>query len=119
MKVSSLENSKEIEVSHNSKIKKRVLVADGEIEHITNFSRAVFPVGETVDAHSHSDMTEVFFVESGEGLILVDGKHTVLQTGVCITVEPDEVHQLSNTGAGELVLLYFGLETTNADKQVA
>ncbi|MEE9355679.1 MAG: cupin domain-containing protein [Methylococcaceae bacterium] len=109
MKISTLDQAKQQEVSHNAAIKKRTLVQNGEIEHITHFSEAVFPPGEIAYAHSHQDMTEVFFIKSGTGLITVDNQPIALQSGMCITVEPHEVHELKNTGSTNLVVMYFGV----------
>jgi len=109
MKVTSLNRIAEQAVSHNANIKKQAMIQPGDIPHITNFSRAVFPVGERVQPHRHEDMTEVFFVESGEGLITIDGTTYPLLPGGCITVEPKEEHSLSNTGTQPLALIYFGI----------
>ncbi len=109
MRISALENTAETEVSHNPRIKKKVLISAGEIPYITNFSRAVFPAGEVAPGHSHRDMTEVFFVESGRGEICVNGNNVELRPGTCVTVEPTESHELRNTGTSDLVVLYFGV----------
>ncbi|MFT2091522.1 cupin domain-containing protein [Paraglaciecola sp. 2405UD69-4] len=111
MKISALKDIKISDVSHNSQIKKKVLVANGDIPHITNFSRAVFPPGELASAHSHSDMTEVFFIESGTGIISVNGKDIPLEAGMCITIEPNDIHELNNTSTQDLTVIYFGVET--------
>lgn len=111
MKITSLENIQESDVSHNSLIKKKVLVSNGDIPHITYFSKAVFPPGEVANAHSHSDMTEVFFIESGTGVITVNGDDIPLEAGMCVTIEPHDLHELNNTGPTDLVVLYFGIET--------
>jgi len=96
-------------VSHNAKIRKHVLVSGGEIENVTGFSVAVFPPGEIAHEHSHSDMAEVFFIQSGTGTISVDGQPVSLRPGQCVTVEPQERHELSNTGSTDMVVLYFGI----------
>lgn len=57
MKTCSLDTLGAIPLSHNPRISKKVMIAKGEIDGITNFSRAVFPPGETVNAHAHPDMT--------------------------------------------------------------
>jgi mannose-6-phosphate isomerase-like protein (cupin superfamily) len=54
-------------------------------------------------------MCEVFFVESGSGIIRIDGQEYPLQPGTCIAVEPGEVHEIVNSGTTDLVLTYFGL----------
>jgi len=40
---------------HNPRIKKRLMIAPGEVDFLSHFSRAIFPVGETVQAHCHDD----------------------------------------------------------------
>ena len=96
-------------VSHNPRIRKQVMIRWGEMEPLTNFSQAVFPPGEVANAHAHSDMTEVFFIESGSGEIAVDERVYPLSAGSCIVVEPGETHELRNTGSTDLVVTYFGL----------
>ena len=97
------------DVSHNVSIKKQLIIPNGQIPHLTNFSRAVFPPGEIAHAHNHGDMTEVFFVESGCGEMAVDDQVIAMNPGSCITIEPTEIHELRNTAETELVVLYFGI----------
>lgn len=111
MKISSLHSTEECEVSHNPKIKKHVLVQNGEIENITNLSEATFPPGETAYAHSHRDMTEIFFIKSGNGSISVNDRTILLHEGMCVTIEPNEVHELINTGVTDMVVMCFGIKT--------
>jgi len=56
-------------------------------------------------------MYEVFLVVSGAGRIEVAGRAHALAAGTCVTVEPGESHEITNTGAAELVLVYFGVES--------
>lgn len=114
MKVNSLAVVIEQGVSHNARIRKRVLIADTQIQHVTNFAQAVFPPGEIAVAHHHDDMTEVFFVESGEGCMLVDDEPVAISAGVCVTVERGEVHEIQNTGSDNLIITYFGIRTSPA-----
>jgi quercetin dioxygenase-like cupin family protein len=99
------------QVSHNPAIEKKVMLRLGDLPHLTNFSQARFAPGQLAAAHSHSDMCEVFFVESGAGQITVDGQVYSLTVGVCVAIEAGEVHEVSNTGSEELVLTYFGLRS--------
>ena len=85
-------------------------MSNGEIDNVTNFSLAIFPPGEIAHAHSHSDMTEVFFIKSGTGVITVNEKSIILNEGMCVTVEPNEMHELKNTGSTNMVVVYFGIE---------
>lgn len=97
-------------VSHNPDIKKRVMLRRGQLPHLTNFSQSSIAPRQTVGAHAHTGMFEVFFVASGEGRIKIDEEEYVLRAGTCVAVEPGEAHEISNTGATDLVLLYFGIE---------
>lgn len=109
MKQTALSQIPEESVSHNPAIKKKVMLRLGDLPHLTNFSQARFAPGQVAAAHAHYDMCEVFFVEAGDGVIRIDGQDYPLQAGVCIAVEPGEVHEVLNTGSEALVLTYFGL----------
>ncbi len=110
MKIISLSNLPEQGVSHNSEIKKKVMLRDGEIPHVSSFSQARLRAGQVAGAHAHEDMYEIFFVEEGNGVIRVENKEYRLEKGVCSVVEPGEVHEITNTMSSELVLTYFGLK---------
>jgi quercetin dioxygenase-like cupin family protein len=97
-------------VSHNPEITKRVLLRRGDLPHLTNFSHSRLRPGQTASAHAHAGMHEVFFVESGAGVMRVDGREVTLEAGVCVAVEPGESHEIANTSESELTLIYFGIE---------
>jgi quercetin dioxygenase-like cupin family protein len=109
MKLTSLVSLPEESVSHNPAIKKKVMLRLGDLPHLTNFSQAHFSPGQVAPAHAHEDMCEVFFVESGEGVMRINGKPYPLTSGTCLAVEPGEEHEVSNTGSTDLILTYFGL----------
>ncbi|MBD2160385.1 cupin domain-containing protein [Limnothrix sp. FACHB-1083] len=96
-------------VSHNPAIAKQVLLRQGDLPHLTNFSRACFAPGQVSPGHAHSDMHEVFFIEAGQGTMIIDGQRFDLVPGVCLAIAPHEVHEIANTGPEELVITYFGL----------
>lgn len=96
-------------VSHNARIRKQVILENGEIGSITNYARALFPPGEKAGAHSHDDRVEIFTVEAGRGEIRIDDVAYVFSVGLTVVVEPGEVHEIVNTGNSELVLTYFGV----------
>jgi mannose-6-phosphate isomerase-like protein (cupin superfamily) len=110
VKITSLSAVPEDSVSHNPAIKKRVMLRQGDIPPLTNFSQARFAPGQVADGHCHRDMAEVFFVESGQGTITIDGRPQPLTSGVCVLVEPGEHHEVTNTGTDELILTYFGIK---------
>ncbi|MFQ4139325.1 cupin domain-containing protein [Nodosilinea sp. PGN35] len=109
MKIIGLHQVPEEAVSHNPAIKKRVLLRRDDLPHLTNFAQARFAPGQVANGHSHTDMAEVFFVEAGNGTIIVDGQAYSLTPGICIAIAPGEHHEVANTGTEELVLTYFGL----------
>ncbi len=110
MKIVQLSDITEEGLSHAPEIKKKVMLSPSDLPHLTNFSQACFSPGQRAVAHSHSDMFEVFLVESGSGVIRVDGEEHRLERGTCVVVQPGEVHEIVNSGSGVLVLTYFGLE---------
>jgi mannose-6-phosphate isomerase-like protein (cupin superfamily) len=109
MKLTSLSELPQEQVSHNPAIQKKVMLRSHDLPHLTNFSQAQFAPGQVAGAHAHPDMCEVFFVESGEGQIVINGQPYPLSSGVCVAVEPGEIHEVVNTGMTDLVLTYFGL----------
>ncbi|MFL6228038.1 MAG: cupin domain-containing protein [Pyrinomonadaceae bacterium] len=110
MKKVSLTDVPEEGVSHDPQIKKRVLLRRGDLPHLTNFTRSRLAPGQVARAHAHADMHEVFYVESGDGVMKIDIAELRLAGGVCVAVAPGEHHEIRNTGATDLVLLYFGVE---------
>lgn len=96
-------------VSHNPEIRKQVLIPNGQVTNLTNFSRSFFAPGQSTKSHAHSDMYEIFFVTQGMGVIEINGVGYRLEPGVCVTVEPGDEHVLKNLGEDELHLTYFGV----------
>lgn len=112
MKHTSLTITPEEGVTHNPAIRKKVLLRPGDLPALTTFSQARFAPGLVAAVHAHADMYEVFFVETGQGTITIDGIPYPLLPGTCVAVEPGEMHEVANTGDEELVLTYFGLLTS-------
>jgi len=110
MKIVSLGGVGEEGVSHDPAIKKRVMLRDGQVPGLAMFSQARFGPGQVAAAHRHAGMHEVFFVESGQGVIRIDGKSHRLETGVCVVAEQGESHEIENTGLSNLILTYFGIK---------
>jgi mannose-6-phosphate isomerase-like protein (cupin superfamily) len=114
MKLISLDNIPSEKLSHNPNIQKKAMLSAGELGNLTNFAQAIFPPGEIVAQHSHEAMDEVFFIESGQGEILIDDVNYALHPGICVVVNARETHELRNTGDRELVITYFGIELQNS-----
>ncbi len=109
MKIITLADIPAQGVSHDPEIQKRVMLRNGDLPHLTNFSQARFAPGQQVTPHKHADMSEVFLVEAGEGTIWIDHVAYPLTVGTCVAVEAGELHELANTGQTDLVLTYFGI----------
>lgn len=97
-------------VSHNPEIEKRVILQRGDVPHLTSFSQTQLKPGQVARAHAHKRMHEVFYVLKGSGRIRVDDGVHELTAGTCVAVAPDECHEITNTGAEDLTLIYFGIE---------
>jgi mannose-6-phosphate isomerase-like protein (cupin superfamily) len=111
VKIIRQEDLVKTQVSHNANISKTVFIQSGEIPNIVYFSQATFPPGEVALEHVHVDMTEVFYIQSGEGAIKVDDNVLPLNAGDCITVAPGEKHELVNMGVDDMIVNYFGVKT--------
>lgn len=109
MKLIKINEQPELGVSHNEKIRKRVMVSNGELGPITIYGRAVFPPGEKADSHRHDDMAEVFTCESGRGEIRINDVGYVFSAGITVVAEPGERHEIINHGDTEMVVTYFGV----------
>lgn len=97
--------------SHNPKISKKVLIRNGQVPRLTNLTQATFPPGEIVNAHSHQDMYEIFFVEEGFGIININDKPHSIEKGTCLTVELGEKHEIINSSNKDLIITHLGIET--------
>lgn len=110
MHFANLKDLEEAVVSHNHNIRKKVFIEPNTLQNLIYFSRAVFPPGETAETHNHSDMAEIFYVSSGCAQVTVNGQDFICKEGSCITIEPHENHQLTNTSDQDLILLYLGIQ---------
>ena len=111
MKLIKINDVPDTAVSHNAKIRKKIIVENGLVKGLTNYSRAVFPPGEKAGNHLHNDMTEVFTCESGVGEIRINDVGYVFSPGTTVVVEPGDVHEIINSGTSDLVVTYFGIVT--------
>lgn len=110
MKIASLANLPAESNSHNPKVLKKVLIRNGQVPNLTTFAQAVFPPGEVASEHTHQDMYEIFFVDTGIATFKINGTPHQLEEGSCITVEPGEAHEVSNQSNTDIIITYFGVE---------
>ncbi|MDD5251423.1 MAG: cupin domain-containing protein [Patescibacteria group bacterium] len=98
-------------ISHNQEIKERVLIEKGALPHLMMFSYAVLQPGQSIEAHQHETMAEVFFVLSGQALFHVGNEDVVVSAGDCLTVGTGELHSQENISDAAVEWLYFGVAT--------
>lgn len=92
---------------HNPDVKKQVMIPFGRYTQLVQFAQATIPTKDSVPSHQHKDMVEVFFIQSGEGVIDVNGQYLPLSAGVTVTVDIGETHEIKNIGNDDLVMLFF------------
>ncbi|MCP4848391.1 MAG: cupin domain-containing protein [Verrucomicrobiaceae bacterium] len=98
-------------VSHDPMIRKKVLIKKGRIPKLTNFSQSTIKPGQCCPPHQHPDMWEVYLVESGIGMMILNGEEIPVSQGDCLIVDPGEDHSMRNPSSKEdLLLTYFGIE---------
>lgn len=92
-------------VSHNPEIGKRVLVAKGDMPHVTQIAIATLKPGQVASTNSHKDMVELFLFLDGQGeLQLSDTNHSVGQ-GTFATIYPPTPHTIYNSHHSDMRLL--------------
>lgn len=109
MKIIHLNNIHAQPVSHDPHIFKKVMIANGKVPHLSNFSQAIIKPGESVTPHIHEDMYEIFFINSGIGQLITNGSTVNIQKDSSVIIEPKEEHSFQNTGTEDLVMTYFGI----------
>jgi mannose-6-phosphate isomerase-like protein (cupin superfamily) len=65
----------------------------------------IFDPGGRTPPNSHSVATELFYVLSGEGVAICDGKATPVKAGDSVFVRPGAEHVFENTGTERLYCL--------------
>ncbi len=107
MKVVTLTDLPEEGVSHDPQLLKKVMIRGGEVPHVKQFARLWMAPGDVAHAHAHAAEYEIVFVESGEGIVRVNGRRIRIAEGTCVIFELRETHEITNPGPGDLVLIYF------------
>lgn len=111
MKIKNIANIPEIPANHQGEILKKVLLNKGEVPHLMMFSSATFQPNQKVEAHKHDTMYEIYFIQSGKALFVINDKEIQVKPGDCITIAPGEIHYQSNPFTEEVTWLYFGIAT--------
>ncbi len=110
MKIVEMDRVEPEGLSHDPNILKRVLFHEHELPGSVRLSHALFKPGQKAAAHCHEDLHEVFYILSGFGRFIIDGKVVEVGEGSSVRIDPGEEHELINSGQEDLALIYFGLE---------
>jgi len=95
---------------HDEAIRKQVFLGRGVAPGLTQLCVTEFKPGQSVEAHSHPDMWEAFWVLEGELHFQVDGENLALTAGEGVCLMPGEIHALSNDGPATARFLILGIE---------
>lgn len=83
------------------KTKRKALFTEGTMDSGILF----YEPGETMIPHKHSNLDEIFYVVSGEGIITIDGKDISIKENDVILSPNEESHGFTNNGDRKLVIL--------------
>jgi mannose-6-phosphate isomerase-like protein (cupin superfamily) len=63
--------------------------------------------GGTVPVHAHEDEDQVYWVQSGEGFVELDGQRTGVSAGSAVLIPLGTEHLITNTGTSRLEYVFF------------
>jgi len=70
-----------------------------------SIAEITIPPGGTAMAHFHRETKETYLILSGVAAMQIDREQFELQAGEAVLIEPNEVHQINNTGEDNLHFL--------------
>jgi mannose-6-phosphate isomerase-like protein (cupin superfamily) len=84
------------------------------VEHMDHL---LLPSGATVGPVSKPNMTEIYYVLSGDGTVTIGSETAQIHSGDAIPVRLNEKQSFASSGNGELELMVFGIASDLAAKQ--
>ena len=104
MKVINRADSTPIETPHGSKI---YPVMDRSNSRVTSCSIAeeLLPPGCAVRPHYHREIEEIYYIQTGHGLMTVADEQRSVGPGDAVHIPRGQRHSLENTGGEEIRLL--------------
>jgi mannose-6-phosphate isomerase-like protein (cupin superfamily) len=70
-----------------------------------SLAEATLPVGAATQAHYHPQTEEIYYILSGEGIMVIEGDRRQVTVGDAIGILAGQRHQIRNTGNANLVFL--------------
>ena len=63
--------------------------------------------GDTVPAHTHVDEDQIYYVATGSGFVILDGKRTDVKAGDCVIIPVGTEHEITAVGPDPLDYVFF------------
>lgn len=76
------------------------------VKHIA-VGMTLLPPGQSSSSHTHDKEEETWYILSGRGEVVVDGRREAVTADTVITVVPGQEHQLVNTGDETMKVLWI------------
>ncbi len=91
---------------------KRVLLRHEEVAspYLMFLNEVYVAPGETIAAHQHEDMEEIFYFLEGEGMMQIAEEAQSVVSGDRVIVPMQTVHVLTNTSDAEMKFICFGVK---------
>jgi len=70
-----------------------------------SLAEAIIPRNQSTKPHRHAASEEIYHVLTGSGTMRLGGKNFPIREGDSICIAPGEVHNVTNTGLPDLVIL--------------
>ncbi len=90
--------------------------AGGSHQH--SLAQIVLPPGKASRRHFHPVAEESYYILSGTAEIELNGERATLAAGDSVMLPPTQVHQITNTGDTDLVLLAVCVPAWTPDNSV-
>lgn len=83
-----------------------------------SLAQIVIPPGKASRKHYHPIAEESYYILSGTARMELDGEVVILQPGDSVMLPPPQVHQISNAGESDLILLAICVPAWTPDNSV-
>jgi mannose-6-phosphate isomerase-like protein (cupin superfamily) len=104
MDVQNLQQVRQFTTKDGSQIRELLAHRNSSIRNQSLAEARVAP-GATTALHFHCRAEEIYYIVSGRGSMRLAEEWRDVGPGDAIAIPPGEVHQITNTGATELVIL--------------
>lgn len=76
------------------------------------------PVGGEIGEEIHAHVEQTFYIQSGEGKVILEGKESVVGVGDALVVTPSTRHNIVNTGSAPLKIFTVYAPPNHIDGRV-